>query len=462
MATTAMAGALSFGPQRGKGYTVSRYFRHKATLIDLGIADDVRLGPPEVGGSPVPGFVYKAGVTVGGGATIMPRLENTIGWLFHGLLGSYSGSVTNIEDNNNILTNSNLTSGSLAPTSAYPPEARYLVVTLDLDAAQASGSISISGSTSGSVAATESFYIGGLDAGTYYLYTEDAWILVDSITLPAGSGSAMVGYLYGASGSQVFVHEFTFDSSDESKVPWMGFRKHIPRHDGGAATDIGEIYHDCKILGATLTLPNDGPISMRADVLGRTFEFDYAPNAWVYENTYEDFQSIPIGTITSGYVKVKDVNGVWLADLPIVAATVSFANVPLDLRQERVYGDPFIEDVTTVQRVLTFDILVKWNNPDLYAQVLTGTTTGSAWTQTPFTSALEMYAEGQAKIGTSDTYYGLKVEATSVNMGLVGSINLAGNQAVLMRFNGTALDPTSGEYVKFTLTNQAPHYCWPR
>ena len=100
MATTAQGGILGFGPQPGKGQDVAagKWYRHKATLIDLGVLDDQRMGPPEVGGNPFPSMPYKAGVMVGGGATISPRLENSLGWLLWGSLGkdvvtSGSGSI---------------------------------------------------------------------------------------------------------------------------------------------------------------------------------------------------------------------------------------------------------------------------------------------------------------------------------------------------------------------------------
>src|SRR5512146_3448564 len=102
MTTTAQAGILGFGPSSGKGVGVlsGNWYRHKATLIDLGVMDDQRLGPPEVGGRPLPTIPYKAGVMVAGGATFSPRLKNSFGWILKGALGystptSGSGTIVN-------------------------------------------------------------------------------------------------------------------------------------------------------------------------------------------------------------------------------------------------------------------------------------------------------------------------------------------------------------------------------
>lgn len=356
MAVSAMTGTVSWAPQNYKSthgsYTApTAWYKHKATLVDLAILDDTRLGQPEVGGNPVPTFPYKAGVLIGGGMTIQPRLESTLGWLLYGMMGDITTS----------------------------------------------------------------------QSGT----------------------------------STVYTHEYTFDTVDPALNNWFSFRKHIPRKDNVATTDIGEIYTDCKVTSFAMTLPNDAPITTRIDVLGRTFELDEDPTAWTYTNTqFETYETIPVGCITGGYLKIDTV------EYPIMAATVSFQNQPLDVRQERVFGDPYIEDITTIMRQLTFDVVVKWNDPDLYQEVLTGTTTGTQWTPDPFVGALDIFVQSPADIPTESTPYSLRIEAPVVMMAQAEGITLAGNQAILTRYTGTALDNTTN-YVKFTLTNTTTEYVWP-
>lgn len=255
--------------------------------------------------------------------------------------------------------------------------------------------------------------------------------------------------------ANIIQHVFGF-APEPSYVPWMSFRKHIPRKENLAASDLGQIYKDCKIVGASLVLPNDAPLTMRIDVLGREFELDHSPNAWTWENAFESWESIPVGCQTGGWLKIDG------DELPVVAATVGFQNVPLDIRQERVYGSPFLEDVTVVQRRLAYDMTVKWNNPDLYAALLTGSAVGTQWSGKPHTAEFEVKAVSSMEIPGETEQYSLVVKANKVMMSQVGGLTLAGNQSILLRFAGVALetDPDIA-YATFTLRNLVPAYDWP-
>ena len=255
----------------------------------------------------------------------------------------------------------------------------------------------------------------------------------------------------GASG--IYDHLFKMVTGDETFVPWMGFRKHIPRKDGVVTTDLGEVYKDCKILGFSLTLPNEQPLAARIDVLGREFEMDEDPAAWSWANTFEHWQSIPVACAVGGYLKVDG------DELPVVGATVSFQNAPLDPRQEKVYGSPFLEDITVIQRRLQYDMTVKWRNPDLYREVVTGLASGISWSAHPKVGSFEVKAVSSMDMPTETEPYSLTIAADEVMMNQVGGITLAGNQSVMMRFSGTALEATN--YASFLLRNKATGYAWP-
>jgi hypothetical protein len=256
MATVAQAGILGFGPQQGKGYDVpdGEWYRHKATVGDLAIQDDQRLGPPEVGGRPLPTIPFKAGVMVGGGLTIHPRLESSVGYLLKGALG-YADT----------------TSGS-----------------------------------------------GG-----------------------------------------VFNHVFKLDPSNPGFVPWMGFRKYIPPSGEPGDPSLGETYKDCKVLGFAWTLANEGLIAARVDALGREFVLEEDPswgttsgsgNGWAADGEFEDYPSIPIGSTPGGYINTPT-----YGNLPVVNAVITIANQNLDIRQEKVYGSPYLEDITVISRQVGLD-----------------------------------------------------------------------------------------------------------
>src|SRR4030067_2985873 len=89
MAVTAQAGIFGFGAQGAMEQPATEFFPPTATLIDLGILDDIRVGPLELGSGPFPTFPYKAGFIVGGGVEIQPRLEDSLGWLLYAALGDH-------------------------------------------------------------------------------------------------------------------------------------------------------------------------------------------------------------------------------------------------------------------------------------------------------------------------------------------------------------------------------------
>ena len=255
----------------------------------------------------------------------------------------------------------------------------------------------------------------------------------------------------GASG--IYNHAFAMLTDQETYVPWMSFRKHIPRKDNVAASDLGEIYKDCKILGFTLSLPNEAPLTARVDVLGREFTLDEDPTAWQWAAEFEHWESIPVACAVGGYLKINN------EELPIVQANVGFQNVPLDPRQEKIYGSPYLEDITIIQRRMTYDMTVKWNNSDLYQDVVTGSVSGTAWSPIPKTASFEVKAVSSMDIDGETEPYSLIVTADEVMMSQQGGITLAGNQAVMMRFSGVALEATN--YATFTLRNGTAGYTWP-
>jgi len=256
----------------------------------------------------------------------------------------------------------------------------------------------------------------------------------------------------------MYAHEFKF-ASDAGYVPWMSFRKWIPGVN--AAAQFGEQYRDCKIVALTLALPNDGLVNARVDVLGMAMGQNFFENpSWTYANTqYEDWESLPIGCVTGGYLKVP---GLSASALPVTQATITFQNAPLDIRMEKVFGSPYLEDVTVVGRQMTVDMVLKWQDPNLYQAILTGSTTGTQWTAAPFTSDLDVYTLSSKLAGgvAPDSPYGLRVLAEEVMYQVVGGIRLAGGQSVMLRVTGTAL-PGANYYSKILLGNKATQYSWP-
>jgi hypothetical protein len=257
----------------------------------------------------------------------------------------------------------------------------------------------------------------------------------------------------------MYDHQFKF-AADAGYVPWITFRKYVPG-GGVAANSLGETFKDTKIVALTMALPNDGLINTRVDALGITggtnFETDPTWNT-TYENTeFEDYDSIPIGSVVGSYLKVPAFSA---TALPVVQATATLQNAPLDVRQEKIFGSPYLEDVTIVGRQFTVDMVLKWRDPQLYRAILTGSTTGTQWVATPWVNNLDIVSLSSVNAPSLSTPYGLRIKAASVMYQVQGGIRLAGGQAVMMRVTGTAIG-TTGEYAEIHIGNKATQYSWP-
>lgn len=268
------------------------------------------------------------------------------------------------------------------------------------------------------------------------------------------------GGVSSASSGTFYNHTFAPVTASPEFVPWMSFRKHIVGQDGDTSKDLGEIYQDCKLAGLVFNLPNDGLISARVDALGRIPGYSDAPTDWTWENTFEDYQSLPIGVTVGGYIQVPNFSA---EDLPVVSATVGIVNQPLPMNRERVYGSPYMRDITIVGRQLSVDLILQWEDPALYRAIHTGSSSGaSVWSPEPFTTQLDIVAVSPGNMPGESEPYMVQLTATEVMLSVQGGIRLAGNDALMLRLTGVALaqaDPA--DYASVVLRNQVASYVWP-
>ena len=248
-----------------------------------------------------------------------------------------------------------------------------------------------------------------------------------------------------------YTHEFERDT-----VPFMTFRKHIPRVNGAADTDLGEIFLNSKIINSQISFPNMAPVQARMDILSTEVQADHDPSLWTYANAdFEDYQSIPLATAVGGHLQMN------AQTFKVVQASFGWMNRPLPIQQERIAFDPHMDDITIVERRAVFDLLVKWDDPDLYAQLRTGSATGTTWAAAPFTAPVNLKVVSQANMPSSTPEpYSLEIDAPSVSLTQQGGVTLAGGETIMMRLRGTALENDS-HYIKATLLNMVSDYTWP-
>lgn len=97
MTITAQGSVFSFAVQDAKvgaggTFTTGDYdwYRHRALSIQMGTITDQRQFPLEAGGSIFPTGAFRQGQFFGGQAEIIPRLENSFGWLLLAACGNVS------------------------------------------------------------------------------------------------------------------------------------------------------------------------------------------------------------------------------------------------------------------------------------------------------------------------------------------------------------------------------------
>ena len=465
MATTAANGIFGFAPALSKTAlpSVPKWMRHKASLVDLGILDQVNVGPLEVGGGPFPTFPYKSGYLVGGGATIQPRLENTLGWLMLASLGDVSAEVpvpgTNVH-------------AEISATGSYPQDittvisappvggSSVLVKVTALGGVSATAGITVVGTDNNDSALTATFTLTAVALNSLNKCASPSTHVFKTITAIHINSGAAAGDKFTLVYQSGTKHTFVPKSSNPSFVHWIEARKYIPKNgDDDADSDLGETYIGCKPLSLVLTLPNAAPVTARFDLLGRDFGIEESIAGWTWDNEFEDWNSIPVGCETGGYIKFTG-GGLSGEELKVVAAQVGWMNTPLDLRQEKIFGDPRIEDITIISRLMTYDVTVKWNNPELYRAIVTGSKTGLTWASKPMTGLIDVAMVSPGMVIGAQPYQ-LNIGSPEILWQMAGTPILAAGQAIMMRFTGTALAPNVGDYTTLDLINNVDSYSWP-
>jgi hypothetical protein len=373
MSINAQSGVFSFAPQTAKvgdgTFTVpgKNWYRFRTPSVSGGGTQMQQMMPLEMGGPLVPSGVYKSGAAYASEVELVPRLENTLGYLLYAALGNVT-SITGVQ-----------------------------------------------WTASGAVAATA-----------------------------------------------VNAHIFRFNPSDHSDLPWLATRYMLP---GATAADrFGEVAYDAKVSGLQLNIPSMSIITARVGFQGRCFFF---PNytdvqSWTYANALEDADTIAV----TGKGKM-----LFGTDAPkLTNMTVTLSNNLTSPQQEGIIGSYYADDITTLTRSINIRASVKWQNPQLWKQLMTGSTSGVNWSALPFVSesagnvkALEAVFEAPIDIpGSSSKPYTLRIMASRAVMSLDrGTIQLRAGDLVQFNVNIDILEPLTGQdYVQIVLENAVTSYTW--
>jgi len=362
-------------------------------------------------------------------------MEGDFGWILKGLMGAASVSPAGSLTQAGMVDDGSLTvTGNLTIIDATPPATQRLALTVNAGLV-GDAAISISG-INGSTPINEICWLTAVGTTMTNLnYTE-----VYSITVvnTAGTGTLDVGWYTGAP----YVHTFKFASS-AYELPWMTVRKHIP---GTAA--LGEVFTDCKVGSVRFTFPQRGIVQARTDWIGITPAWDESPGSWTYSDAFEGPDSVPVSSVTSGFVKFPASGGA----LPITNLQVIMTNNLTTAQQEAIIGSPYMDDITTLSRAMTIQALLKWNDPDMYQYLLTNAAAGTSWSPTPFSTTFD------CKVLAPNTPYYLRAQATLVAWSMQQAPVLGGGDLIMLPMLGQVLAPPSGEYATFDICNSQVNY----
>lgn len=267
----------------------------------------------------------------------------------------------------------------------------------------------------------------------WYLYS-----MLGAVTTTTGEDvleNAVVG---------VNTHRFSFAANAYS-LPWFSLRKYVPGDTDVASSASGEVAYDCKMDSMRLVVPNAGKLAMEFNYRGRSWAL-YDNPSWTYANTLEDSGSSP--DAGNGHIKI---NGV---EYPFVAMELLGANGLSSIQEEYVIGSGSPDDFAVLgPRVFQIRLTYKYSVKDLYRLALTGSSTGTTWSPTPWetnfaagspdTWAFEAYFEAPDVIGATSTKHQLLLRAGRVIWD-VESIRLAPNQLGFQQVTGTVVTPASG------------------
>lgn len=266
-----------------------------------------------------------------------------------------------------------------------------------------------------------------------------------------GNASSVTGKdADGTTVAGVNTHVINFNPTTDYSIPWIAVRRMIP---GATASDnFGQTAYDCKLSSLRLTVPAAGKLAARFTMVGRDVHQEENPS-WTWDNaSFEAFQSSP--DAGRGYLKIGGV------EYPITGMVIDFNNSLTTPQQEMIIGSFHPDDYVPLFRSMTLRFVYKWANPDLYQQIFNGGASSTTWDSLPFLEdtsgadfAFEASFQSPGNIGVTSTPYELRIRGNRITIAPDGPIELQGGAILQQSFVATILEPDTGNYCQFLVTN---------
>jgi len=245
-----------------------------------------------------------------------------------------------------------------------------------------------------------------------------------------------------------YEHTFTF-ATDDSVIPWMEFAKYVP---GAGAETLLERGKDGKISSLVFTIPQAGLVQAALACTARipSLASDISLTG------YGAMEGVESALISSKGSITVDGNA-----QKAVGAVVSIMNNLTSFQQERILGSYYMDDMVPLTRAAEFRFTQKWQDPDLYQEILTGSAAGTTWTPVQFSADIDILVESPGNIGATATPYSVEFIAPNVAFRPDGPPALAPGDIVMHNYVGVANEQVGSDYLQVVVINDTSVYTWP-
>ena len=265
----------------------------------------------------------------------------------------------------------------------------------------------------------------------------------------------------GATVTGLNTHVFRY-ADDQYFLPWVASRFKTPGET--SAQDSGEIGWDNKVGGLRITVPQMGQVAILTTLQGRDFDFENAPNTWVYQNAdFEDEGSIPLSSL--GYLKLAG------KEYPITGLVIDISNGLTDPRQEAIVGDTSPDDIKPMARAVTVRFAYKYENAELCRLIYTGESDGTDWNPLPYSletvggvPAFDLALESPDVVAGSSPLspQRLRIIGNKITITRDGPPQMQAGDIIVEQYTLEFETPAAGvSYCDLIIENGATGYVWP-
>lgn len=274
----------------------------------------------------------------------------------------------------------------------------------------------------------------------------------------AGVGS--LSTISGNPEASMFRHLFT-PPDDFCDFGWMSVRKEMPAGCDAGGSKLGEMIMDARVAGLRFSTAAGDLAQCAATFVGREPSLsDTDVDDWTdgWDNTYEHFTGVPTSSASD--------------NMTIGTDSMKATNIVVDLtnqftapEEELIIGSYHPDDMILQQQILSVQWTYKWEDPDLYKAIVTGTNTESLgkidWSPTVHTDSATIRLKTPDNATGMSNPWAIEFYAEEFSWQAAGPPVLEGGGWVSMDFMGVAQEQATGDTFHVALENLTSAYTWP-